>query len=203
MSEEMNERSTSRLETVLAVLLGLAAIITAFAAYNASLKDGDTIKAYNQGIRSINDANAFYSEAVAQVTRDEGVFLEYAKLSQEEGTTEIAKYIYEALMDENLQGAVDEWQESDDLATPIDAESYVVPAQAEAEKLEGQTEARFAEAQSLDDSGDRYELAGVIGAVSLFFLGIAGVFRSARMKVTAAAIGAVVLLVAGLMTASA
>lgn len=202
MSTDMGERNTGRLETLLAVLLGAAAIITAFAAYNASLKDGDTIKAYNQGIRSITDANGFYNQALQQVNRDEGVFIQFATAAFEDNL-DLRDYLREGLMDENLRGAVKEWEDSDDLASPIDAEAYQVPAQAEAETLEKRTNERFAEAQTLDDSGDRYELAGVIGAVSLFFLGIAGVFRSTRMKLTATTIGAVVLVVSAGMTLSA
>lgn len=202
MTTDMEEGAASRLETLLAVLLGIAAIITAFAAYNASLKDGDTIKAYNQGIRSITDANGFYNEALQQVNRDEGVFIQFATAAVEDNL-DLRDYLKEDLMDDNLRAAVKEWEDVDDLASPIDAEAYEVPAQAEAEKLEKQTNTRFAEAQSLDDSGDRFELAGVIGAVSLFFLGIAGVFRSSRMKYTATGIGAVVLLVATVTTISA
>lgn len=201
MTTDMSESSTSRLETLLAVLLGLAAIITAFAAYNASLKDGDTIKAYNQGIRSITDANGYYNEAIQQVNRDEGVFIQFATAAFEDNL-DLRDYLREGLMDDNLRGAVKEWEDTD-LISPIEAEAYEVPAQAEAEKLEKQTNAKFAEAQVLDDSGDRYELAGVIGAVSLFFLGIGGVFRSARMKVTATAIGAAVLVVSAVMTITA
>ncbi|HEX2087660.1 MAG TPA: hypothetical protein VHF89_18390 [Solirubrobacteraceae bacterium] len=198
----MNEDRTQRLESVLAVLLGLAAIITAFAAYQASLKDGDTVKSYNEGIRSLSDANQFYNQAIQQVNRDEGVFLEWAKADQE-GNTDLRDYLEAGLMDENLTAAMEEFKKRDDLLSPIAADSYVSADQAEGERLERQTRQKFAQAQELDDEGDGYELVGVIGAVSLFFLGIAGVFRSPRMRLVAAAIGGVVLLVAGVLLAGA
>ena len=40
-------------------------------------------------------------------------------------------------MDDNLRGAVDEWEndKTDEIATPLDAPSYAVPQQDEAERL--------------------------------------------------------------------
>ena len=194
----MDERESngSRLEIVIATLLGLAAVLVAVTGYQAALRDGDSIKSFNEGIRSTNDANAFFNEAVQVVNRDQGLFLEFAKASQED-SEELAQYLLTNIMDENLQVATNEWleDESNEILTPLEAPSYELPQQAEAERLTDETDRQFAEAVRLDNEGDDYGLVGVIVASSLFFLGIAGVMRSRTIKLAGTALGAVTLVV--------
>ncbi len=198
-----NEQGTQRLEVAQAILLGIAAVLTAFAAYQASLKDGDTIKTYNQGILSITESNAFYAQYGQQVDHHESLFLEWAKADQQ-GDTELRDFIRDQLMVPNLRRALREYNRPGNPdATPTETKVYDDSDIKEARRLERVTERRFRRAQRIDAVGDRYELAGVIGAVSLFFLGIGGVFRSPRLKVAATVMGAGILAVCGAMLLSA
>lgn len=195
----MEERTPlhARLEIAIATLLGFAAILVAVTGHQAALRDGDSIKAFNEGIRSTNDANAFFNEAVQVANRDQGLFLEFAKASQEDNE-DLTTYVLETLMDENLRAATNQWlaDDANEIATPLEAPKYEVPQQAEAVRLTEQTERQFAEAQRLDNEGDDYGLVGVIVASSLFFLGIAGVMSAIRIKIAGTALGAVTLVVA-------
>lgn len=186
-----------RIEIAIAALLGLAAILVAVAGYQSTLRDGDSIKAFNEGIRSTNDSNAFFNEAVQTATRDQSLFLEFAKATQEDNS-DLAQYLYENVMDDNLRGAVDEWQkdESNEIGSPLEAPAYALPQQTEGERLTKVTDRKFTEARALDDEGDQYSLVGVIVASALFFLGIAGVMSSMRTKVVGTAAGSISLLVA-------
>ncbi len=65
---EDTPKTRSRFELVIALLLGLAAVLTAVASFQGALRSGDSLKAFNEGIRSVNDANGYYNEA-AQVSR--------------------------------------------------------------------------------------------------------------------------------------
>jgi len=179
-----------RLEAVIATLLGLAAVTVAVASYQGTLRDGDSIKSFNEGIRSINDANGFFNEAVQTVSRDQELFLEYAKATQDD-KADLANYLRTSIMDNNLRRGVTQWlnDKTDEIPTAIDAPAYKVPAQAEAERLEKLTDRQFVEAKVLDDEGDRYNLVGVIVASSLFFLGIAGVMRNMRTKIIGTVLG--------------
>lgn len=194
------ERANSRLETLIATLLGLAAVLVAVTGYQAALRDGDSIKAFNEGIRSINDANGYFNEATSVYNRDSSLFLEFAKASQEENE-DLAAYVKETLMDETLSVATDEWleDESGEVLTPLDAPSYEIPQQAEAERLTEATDRQFAKAVALDNEGDDYGLVGVIVASSLFFLGIAGVMSSTRIKYAGTGLGIVTLVVSFVM----
>ncbi len=192
-----NDTHRQRFEAIIATLLGLAAILVAVASYQGSLRDGDSIKSFNEGIRSVNDANGFFTDATQATARDQALFLEYAKAAQSDNA-DLGAYLKEAIMDDNLRGAVEEWEndKSDEIATPLDAPSYAVPQQDEAERLVKQTDRQFATARALDEEGDTFNLVGVIVASSLFFLGIAGVVRSRRTRLIGTVLGATTLLVA-------
>jgi hypothetical protein len=189
------QRRVDRLELWLAALLGVAAIATAFAAYQGALKSGDSIKEFNHGIRSINDANTFFTQSNQLVARDQQLFLEYAKAKYEE-KDDLARYIRVTLMEPNLRAGLREWERSGDDGplTPLDAKAYKVEDADEGTRLEKQTNRQFDEAARLDDRGDRYDLITVILAVALFFFGIAGVLRVFRTKLVLAAMGSVVLI---------
>jgi hypothetical protein len=196
-AEREPRRLADRLDLLIATLLGLAAILTAVASYQATVKDGQMTDSYNIGIRATNDANAFFGEAFQTVARDQALFLDYAAAAQQENA-DLAEYLENAIMDDNMRAAVKEWREdeADELATPFDAPAYELPAQAEAERLTEVTEQRFAQARQRNEKGDRYTLVGVIVATSLFFLGIAGVMPALRTKLVATGAGAITLVVA-------
>jgi len=203
MTQEPMETASSnlsdRLETVIAILLGVAAILVAVTGYQASLRDGDSISSFNDGIRSVNDANGFYNDATQQTSRDQALFLEYAKAVQAD-EDDLSSYLHDSIMDDNLRGAVDEWSKDDnDAETPLDTAAYANEAAAEGERLTKLTDRQFAEARNLDKEGDKYSLVGVIVASSLFFLGIAGVMSRIRIKVAGLGLGAVTLAVSIVM----
>lgn len=191
--EGTSKSTTDRFEAVIATLLGLAAILVAVSSYQASLRDGDSIKSFNEGIRAVSDSNGWFNEATQTSSRDETLFVEYAKATQE-GNTDLATYIETSLMDDNLRKAVKEWQDTD-ADSPLETESYQLEAQAEGERLTKVTDQKFTEAKELDGKGDQLNLVGVIVASSLFFLGIAGVASSRRIKLFGTALGAVTLIV--------
>jgi hypothetical protein len=174
---------TSALEVLIAVTLGVAAVLTAYAAYATSLADGDTLKAFQEGSAIYDDANQQYLEGNQQVANDVNVFTQYA-IAAEQGNEDLAAYIKEGLMDESLLAATEEWEEADgDLPSAIEAESYEVAAYEEAEKLVAQGDALFDEANAKDKEGDEFTLATVILAIALFFGGVAGVTRSHLISV--------------------
>ena len=175
---------SSSLEVLIAVALGMAAILTAYAAYQTSLADGDTLKAFQEGSAIYDDANQQYLEGNQQIANDVNVFVQYAVAVQQDDA-DLAAYIKSGLMDEALVAGTEEWEEAEgDLPSPIEAESYTVAPYEEAEKLVAQGDALFGEANEKDKEGDSYTLATVILAIALFFGGVAGVTRSHLISVT-------------------
>ena len=203
--EAAGDERSSRIEVIAAIILGIAATITAFAAYQAALADGDALKGYTESQAQLADANFFYNQVNQQYAFDQQLFLQYteALYADNEG---LATEIFD-LMDPHLQEAVT-WLEENDYPVPapfFDAEGnpYAIPNEAEAEDLQAASEQRFLEGQEADDAGDKFELAAVFLAVSLFFAGIAPLFKVRSMQWVLLLMGAVTLAVGSVQTATA
>jgi hypothetical protein len=194
-----DDARSRRLEIWIAGLLGIVAILTAFATYKAVLEDGDTLANFNEGVRINDNATAQDTEGTQQYTTDQAIYLEYIK-SDVAGEADVAKYFRTTLFSPELEEAVKFVEEGGDEAiSPFQEDSpYTRPEWAEAEKLRKQTAAKFEEAGVHDEDGDKYVLATVILSISLFLLGIAGVNRQFKVQRILVAIAAVPL-VAGVI----
>jgi hypothetical protein len=186
------------LDVMIAIVLGFAAILTAFAAYQAALADGDTLAGFQEGNAQYGDSNQLYVEGFQQETLDLILFKDYA-LAKQKGDDKAAKFIYDNLMDDPLPDATDEWEaEPDEIPSAFEAPSYKVPAYDQAKKALAAGDASFDEAGVQDKEGDKYTLATVILAISLFFGGVAGVTRSHLISVTTTLLAAVLVVASGI-----
>lgn len=166
-------------ELIAAILLGIAAVLTAYAAYYGALAGGDALLNYTQSSRTTADANGFYNDYSQTYSADQALFLQY-QLLVERGDTETAEVIKDTMFSEALTTATDAWQalpEGEGPATPLDTDEYVIEAFDTAEQLTAQADAEFDEAHKIDDQGDNFDLASVYLAISLFFAGIAMIFK--------------------------
>lgn len=184
-----------RFETLLATLLGIAAVATAFSAYQAEMKGGEATAAFHEATLSMTDAAAVLNAGLIEITRDQGLFLEYAKANLEDNH-DLARYVRVNLMDGNLRAGLREWERSPDDTGPLtamDAEAYKTESLDEASETVDETQRLFDQAGAADEEGDRYVLISVFLAVALFFLGLAGVLRIRRTRISMAVIGVSVL----------
>jgi hypothetical protein len=198
------------LEILIAVLLGLAAVATAYAGYKSSSLSGEAVQGYSEAAVKSNEATFFYSTAVQGALENEILFIEYekAKLAALAGNSEIdlafAQYLRESLMTQPLLNAIDWWEGQPTDEQPV---SPFVPENPEAVNLEfvqafaegqrreeGSSDA-FDDATEKDDRSDEFTLATVLLATSLFILGVAGVFRVYRIKAALVVVGAILLVV--------
>jgi hypothetical protein len=167
-----------RLELAAAILLGLAAFVAAFTAYQSGKAGGDQSDAQAAASAALVDANFFYNQGNQQLASDNQLFLTLVEAEQR-GDADLAAFIENDVMDENLQAAVAYWRESD-AATPFDDSEdnpYTVEAFDEADRLQAESDAAIAAAADAGDKGDAYDLAGVLLAVALFIGGIGTLFR--------------------------
>ena len=196
MAEE-DTREDRRLELVAAVILGIAGILTAFAAYKAALTDGDALKGYTASARTTADANGYFNEAFATYTSDQALFLQYQVLF-EQGEEELAFIIRDRLFSPELEAATAAWIEipvgsPDEPPTPLQTEEYEIPAQTEAIALTEQAADEFTEAQAFDDAGDKFELAAVFLAVALFLAGVGSLFKDRKVQIAILAMAALAI----------
>lgn len=192
---EREERWTGALEIMIAVALGIGAILTALSVYLIDQHDDEAQLKFNTGVRSITEATGGYVEGAQQQGADEALFFEYVDAAQDR--VGVARYLLDTIMRPELKAMVRYWANSP-LQTPFTEENprYETPEIDEAEALTAQANEDFATAREEQDIGDRYILAGVIIATSLFLFGIAGVTNTFKIRIVTMAIGTVVLLVA-------
>jgi hypothetical protein len=183
-----------RLELVIAVLLGLAAMVGALAAYLGHVAEGHSIKHFNQAVRSTNDANLFYTQGNQRLIQDQAIFLEYARAAVLHQTV-FAAYVQKTLMSDELKKAVGWWttgKNTDKYASPfVDADPvYTIAEYAKAAGLDKQTREGFNEGRRDEDTSNRYTLIEVLIASALFLYGIAAVTRRHSIKLGFLVLGA-------------
>lgn len=195
--EERRQRAVDRTEIVIAILLGIAAILTAWSTFQSAQLGGAVTAAYSEGIRLSDTASQAFNDASATDIADEALFLEFAKASNA-GDEATADYIYSSLMSEDLAAAVDWWLEQPDSAgygTPFVEENpaWSTAAYDDAAAIDEEAQAKFDEATEKDGLGSEFDVLSIIIAISLFLFGVASLVRQQRIKVGLGAIGAVIL----------
>jgi hypothetical protein len=210
-----------RLELIAAIILGVAGILTAYAAFQGALADGDSLDKYTESAKLTSDANSYFSDGRGQQNLDASTFGQYMTLLVT-GQEDAAVVLRQRLFSPELESATAEWEVLDiDAAdappTPLALESYIVPdigISEEAGCLPDETlgedevpacyysevagaDAAFAEAQKANEDGDKFELASVFLAIALFLAGIATLFKDRPVKLGMLA-GSVILILPGL-----
>lgn len=193
------EESTSRrMEFASAILLGLAAIATAWAAYWSAIYGGDAIAGYSQANTLTSQAADVYGDATGQYNYDRSLFLQYAEL-RISGDVDTADAMRASFFSDNLEETVT-WYDTtgDEVTDPFDADSgspYVLEEWAEGNALSEEADRVYQQAVADDDQGDEFDLAAVFLALSLFFGGIATVFRRHLPQLATVGIGTAGLLI--------
>lgn len=203
-SSEASSAFKDRLELVIAVMLGLAAIITAWTAFQSSQLGDKVQESFSEGIRAADQASQEYNTAIATDNQNQALFLEFAKaLVVEDEVT--SSYIKQTLMSDELAAAVEWWVEQPDDTGPDspfveenpnwDDKSWTAAAE-----LDAKAQQYFDEAKKADTNGDKFDLLQVIVTLSLFLFGVASLVRQQRIQVGLAAIGGSILLYSIVMT---
>lgn len=110
MSENETNRLFEPLEFAAAVLLGLAAIATAFASYESAIYGGKSVENYSKSNKLATEAAAERSRAIVEMARDNTIDAEAMRLilegddapspSAEERNYAVATYLYTRQMSE-------------------------------------------------------------------------------------------------------
>lgn len=209
LSSDTAEASNSfkdRVEQVIAVMLGLAAVITAWAAFQSSQLGDKVQESFSEGIRLSDQASQEYNTAIATDNQDQALFLEYAKaiVAEDEVT---AQYISESLMSAELFAAVEWWIAQPEETGPDspfveenpnwDNTSWTTAAD-----LDAQAQQYFDLAKESDSEGDKFDFLEVIVTLALFLFGVASLVRQQRIQVGLALAGGVILIYSIIMTAT-
>lgn len=197
---EVDVRSTSRIEVIVAVLLGVAAVVTTWSSFQSGQLSGRVQSNFSQGIRIADEASQAYNTAVANDIRDRSLFLEFAKAAEADDEA-TAQYVFQTLMSPELAAAVEWWSDQPDESgfdSPFVDENPAWSNEAfeTAQALDAEAQSQFDEAERIGGEADDFERLSVVLALALFFLGIAGLSRQRRVMLGLAACGSVIVLYA-------
>lgn len=114
---EVHEHGNFWLEIAIAVVLGLTAVTTAYAAYQAGKNERSTVAHYNEGIRDSSLSTGVLLEAEQTLSSDRALFLQYVSAAQT--NEDLARYYLRHLMSPNLKAGVVWWARQDKYPTPF------------------------------------------------------------------------------------
>lgn len=171
---------TPRFEILIAVMLGVAALLTAGAAYLADRDDGLQLKYLEQSSLSQSAANDAFANGDRQKALDQTIFIDYS-LAVNQGDNQLAFYLLDFSPD--LRDAIEIWTDTD-LITPFSGDNppYYPFAYDEGESLQTQADEEFELGDFHDQRGDQFVVATVLFAIALALLGVASVIWLKRWR---------------------
>jgi len=195
-----------RLELVSTVLLALAAVATAWAAYQSRQWTGEQSAGYSRATTARLSENRAAALANRQVQIDVATFIQWLD-AQQRHDGELAGF-YRRRFRPEFQPAFAAWLAtrpfSDAKApeTPFALPQYRLAAQARADGLEKTAAAASQSAKDANQHADNAMLAVVLFSLSLFFAGISAKLHSVRARAVILGLGCAVFLGALIWIAS-
>ncbi len=190
-----NEKKVGRIELIIAIFLGITAVLTSWAAWQASLYGGVQATKYTQSTATIGEANSLYNEAAQYLAQDMSVWnniselrieMEFATENGDAETVEKSEWKLDQIMADNVgekfAEAIDWADAQTEYASPFDNEEFINSYYEEANALYDEGKNMMKEGEKANSQGDRLGLVTVVYAVVLFLLGIAASFKVLRTK---------------------
>jgi hypothetical protein len=201
-------------EVIIAVLLGLVSVATAYSSFQAALYDGKVIEANTQATTLATEAESLYLEGNQQYVQDAQLFdrLTDLRLDIENPDAAISvaaqiKYdtIYFQSVSEELDAAIqaaDAQNEADPdfYFSPLDDEDYQAFLFGGYAETKDRADAALEQSKEFDGHGDLLTLTTVLMALSLFLLGISAVVRAFRVRLILGGVSIVIFVLALVMT---
>lgn len=201
--------SEQKLEVVIAILLGVTAILMAWAGWISSLHGGNQATNYTQSNNLSALGNSMYNEAAQYYMQDMllwNTIYDYAfdaEIAEMNGRSDEAEMIYakiDTLMNDNctdeFYDAIEWAMEQDYDATPFDKEGYVDSYFTEANAVLDEADALLEQGKTDNANGDAYGLVSVIYSLALFLLGIIGIFKKIPNRVVITIFACVLIVLA-------
>jgi hypothetical protein len=184
----MTETTVShrRLELFSTILLALATVATAWAAYQSRQWTGEQSQGYSRATASRIAVNRFAALAGRQVQIDVATFIQWID-AHEEHRTGLARF-YRVRFRDEFKPAFAAWLATRPFtdpsapATPFAMPGYRLKASGHADRLEARAAAASERAKDANQRADNYMLAVVLFASSLFFAGISTKLEAVRAR---------------------
>ena len=201
--------SEAKLEMLIAIFLGITAVLTAWATWIGSLHGGNQATNYTKSSNTASDANSLYNEAFQSVVQDMmtwNLITEYkfdmalAEMRGNQQEVEMIETKVEQIMNDNcteeFQEAINWALDQNEDVSPFLKDGYLESYYAEAEAKYAESQALLEEGMQDNKNGDTYNLVTVIYSLVLFLLGIIGIFKNIPNRFAVFVISVILLILA-------
>ena len=186
-------RFDRRLELAATVLLAVAAVATAWAAYQAARWHGQQARGQSVSIAARVESTRAANVANRQTQIDVALFTQWVDAYARD-ETELVSFYRKRFRDE-FRPAFEAWVATrprtnpDAPLSPFALPQYKLAASAQAERLEAQAAAASDDVGRFIQRADNYSLAVVLFAASLFFAGISTRLHSPKPRMVVLGLG--------------
>lgn len=200
MTDNTKDEKATKVEVIITVLLGIATILGAFAAYCSALWGGEMQSSYSKSVTETNHANTVYLEALSDMSafemddlRDDIIYSEW-KENLEKGDTEDAQYFFSKLSEGFQKDLADNPSDVSEYEKQQAATLDIINGQfKEADKMHDGAEELMKKGNDANKFGDDFTLCTVLFTVVLFFLGIASLKTKEHLQKTYVIIAAIIM----------
>lgn len=195
-AKEKTPISEEKLEVLIAILLGVTAILTAWAGWVGSLHGGNQATNYTQSNNLSSMGNSMYNEAAQDLMQDMLLWntiydyafdAEIAELNNKPAEAELIQTKIETLIQDNCSErfaeAIDWALAQEEDVSPFDMEGYVEGYFADSNAVLEEADGLLEQGKTDNANGDAYGLVTVIYSLVLFLLGIVGIFKKIPNRV--------------------
>jgi len=199
--------SDKKIEILVAIFLGITAILTAWASWIGSLHGGNQATNYTKSNNLSSEGNSEYNAGMQLYLSDQmawNTMMEYTfdmDLAEVRGDDIDVAFIQEKLdtfVEQNCSEIMANAFEkmTDDMNSPFEVEGMIDEYFATANALLEESQALLEEGQRDNSSGDSFNLVNVIYSIVLFMLGIIGIFKKIPNRFAVLCIAVVCLILA-------
>ena len=193
MENASPSRSDRRLELAATVLLTVAAVATAWAAYQSARWHGQQAESQSASIAARVESTRAANVANRQAQIDVALFTQWVDAYARD-ETELAAF-YRKRFRAEFEPAFEAWvatkprENRDAPLSPFAMPQYKLAASAQADRLEAQAAAASQRVGTFIQRADNYSLAVVLFAASLFFAGISTRLHSPTPRMVVLVLG--------------
>jgi hypothetical protein len=203
------------LELIIAILLGLVSIVTAYASFQSALYDGQMTQKYTIGSNLATEAESLYLEGNQQYVQDAQLYdrltdLQLDIANPDPAISAAAQIKYDTIYFQSVSDEFDaaiKWADAQNEAdpelwySPLNNEDYQNFLFSGYQDAKDKADVTIAEGDVANGLSDRLTLNTVLMAISLFLLGVAAVVRQTRVKLILGVVASAIFLTAAALTA--
>jgi len=186
--DDAKNQKENKLEILVAIFLGITALLTAWATWIGSLHGGNQATNYTKSNNMASEGNSEYnagmqmylSDILAWNTMSEYLYeLEIAKAKGDNISAELIQEKLDVYSEQNFSEILEEAYNkmTDEMYSPFEVEGTTDKYFVTANEMLAESQALLEEGQKDNANGDSYNLVNVIYSIVLFMLGIIGIFK--------------------------